>query len=70
MQHPLLISSQSDNLSHFFDRNSHIEWQTVQIQIIWLLQKQTDLDLGLHCLLRQGMACSEGFNIYKYKMYW
>ena len=29
---------------------------TVQIQISWLLQKPTDLDL--HCLLRQGMACS------------
>ena len=28
----------------------------MQIQISWLLQKQTDLDL--HCLLRQGMLCS------------
>ena len=30
--------------------------QTQQIQISWLLQKPTDLDL--HCLLRQGMLCS------------
>ena len=35
MPHPLLISTQSDYLIQFFDRNSHILWQTVQIQIIW-----------------------------------
>ena len=29
-------------------------WQTVQIQISWLLQKPTDLDL--HCLQRQGVS--------------
>ena len=34
--------------------NSHSEWQTVQIQISWLLQKPTDLDL--HCLQRQGIS--------------
>ena len=28
----------------------------MQIQISWLLQNKTDLDL--HCLLRQGMSCS------------
>ena len=56
MPRPLLISSQSDYLIRFFDRNSRIWWQTVQIQISWLLQKPTDLDL--HCLLRQGMSCS------------
>ena len=28
----------------------------MQIQISWLLQKPTDLDL--HCLLRQDMSCS------------
>ena len=28
----------------------------MQIQISWLLQKPTELDL--HCLLRQGMSCS------------
>ena len=35
----------------------------MQIQISWLLQKPTDLDL--HCLLRQGMSCSarEGLNL-------
>ena len=34
----------------------------MQIQISWLLQKPTDLDL--HSLLRQGMSCSarEGLN--------
>ena len=53
---PLLISSQSDYLILVFDRNSHIKWKTVQIQISWLLQKPTDLDL--HSLLRQGMSCS------------
>ena len=30
------------------------EWQTVQIQISWLLQKPTDLDL--HCLQMQGIS--------------
>ena len=34
--------------------NSHSEWQTVQIQFSWLLQKPTDLDL--HCLQRQGIS--------------
>ena len=33
MPPPLLISSQSDYLIQVFDRNSHTEWQTVQIQI-------------------------------------
>ena len=56
MPRPLLISSQLDYLIWIFDRNSHIYWQTVQIQISWLLQKPTDLDL--HCLLWQGMLCS------------
>ena len=50
-QHPLLIASQSDYLIQIVDINSHTEWQTVQIQISWLL---TDLDL--HCLQRQGMS--------------
>ena len=56
MPHPFLIFSQSDYLIWVFDRNSHIQWQTVQIQISWLLQKPTDLNL--HCLLGQGMSCS------------
>ena len=36
----------------------------MQIQISWLLQKPTDLDV--HCLLRQGMSCStsEGLNLW------
>ena len=51
---PLLIFSQSDYLIQIIDTNSHTEWQTVQIQISWLLQKPTDLDL--HCLQRQGLS--------------
>ena len=51
---PLLIFSQSDYLILIADTNSHTEWQTVQIQIRWLLQKPTDLDL--HCLQRQGIS--------------
>ena len=49
---PLLIFSQSDHLIRIVATNSHTYWQTVQIQISWLLQKPTDLDL--HCLERQG----------------
>ena len=51
---PLLIISQSDYLNQVVDQNSHAEWQTVQIQISWLLQKPTDLDL--HCLRMQGIS--------------
>ena len=54
MPHPLLIVSHSDSLIQMFDINSHTEWQIVQIQISWLLQKPTDLDL--HCLQRQGIS--------------
>ena len=54
MPHPLLMFSQSDSLIHNVDRNSYAEWQTVQIQISWLLQKPTDLDL--HCLQRQSIS--------------
>ena len=46
----LLSVSQSDDLIQVVDINSHTEWQTVQIQISWLLKKSTDLDL--HCLQR------------------
>ena len=53
---PLLIFSQSEWLIWIVPINSHTWWQTVQIQINWLLQKPTDLDL--HCLLGQGMSCS------------
>ena len=34
--------------------NSHTKWQTMQIQISWLLKKPTDLDLL--CLQRQGIS--------------
>ena len=34
------IFSQSDYLSQIVDNNSHIEWQTVQIQINWLHRSQ------------------------------
>ena len=51
---PLLIASQSDSLIQIVNINSHTEWQTVQIQISWLLRKPTDLDL--HCLQRSGIS--------------
>ena len=54
MPHPFLIFSQSNYLIQIVDTNSHTEWQTVQIQISWLLQKPTDLDL--HCLQSQGIS--------------
>ena len=54
MPHLHLIFSQSDYLIKIVDINSHTEWQTVQIQISWLLKKPTDL--GLHCLQRQGTS--------------
>ena len=54
MPRPFLIVSQSDYLIQIVDINSHTEWQTVQIQISWLLQKPTDLDL--HCLQRQSIS--------------
>ena len=61
----LLIVSQSDHLIQVVDMNSHIKWQTVQMQIcseatdpvqvqISCLQKPTDLDL--HCLQKQGIS--------------
>ena len=51
---PFPIFSQSDYLIQVVDINSNTEWQTVQIQISWLLKKPTDLDL--HCLQRQGLS--------------
>ena len=48
------IFSQSDYLIQIVDINSHSDWKTLQIQISWLLQKPTDLDL--HCLQRQGIS--------------
>ena len=46
---PLIIFSQSDDLILIVAINSHTQWQTVQIQISWLLKKD------LHCLQRQGI---------------
>ena len=40
---PFLFFSQSDYLIQIVDINSHIQCQTMQIQISWLLQKPTDL---------------------------
>ena len=45
---PLKIFSQSDNLIQVVHTKSNVEWQTVQIQISWLLD--------LHCLQRQGIS--------------
>ena len=53
MPHPFQILSQSNYLIQIADINSYTEWQTVQIQISWLLQKPTDLDL--HCLQWQDI---------------
>ena len=50
---PFPAVSQSDYLIQIPDINSHTGRQTVQIQISWLLQKPTDLDL--HCLQRHGI---------------
>ena len=59
MPRQLLNFSLSDYLIRIFTINSHIKWQTVQIQIEanWsgsTLFAKTDLDL--HCLQRQGKA--------------
>ena len=54
MPRPLLMVSHLDSLIQIVDINSHSEWQTVQIQISWLLKKPTNLDL--HYLQRQGIA--------------
>ena len=54
MPRPLLIFSQSVYLIQIVDTNSNTEWQTLQIQISWLLKKPIDLDL--HCLQRQGIS--------------
>ena len=61
MPHPLLNFSKSDYLIQIVDINSYTEWQTVQIQISWLLQKPTDLDL--HCLQRQGISRFSGARV-------
>ena len=40
---PPPIFSQSDHPTQAVDTNSHSQWQTVQIQTSWLLQKPTNL---------------------------
>ena len=62
MPRPLLISSQSDYLIRFFDRNS--TYSMTNNADPAQLASPTDLDL--HCFLRQGMSCSarEGLTIY------
>ena len=40
MPHPFQTFSQSDYLIQIVDINSHNEWQTVQIQISWLLRSK------------------------------
>ena len=58
MPHLCLIFSQSDYLIQIFAIELHPWWQTVQIQISWLLQKPTDLDL--HCLQNRVHPGSAG----------
>ena len=58
MPRPLLIFSQSGYLIQIVVINLHTWWQTVQIQISWLLQKPTDLDL--HCLQNRIYPDSAG----------
>ena len=54
MLNKLRCHSQSDCLIQAVDTSSHSKWQTVHIQISWLLQKPADLDL--HCLQRKVMS--------------
>ena len=54
MPRPFPIFSQSDYLIQVVDINSNTEWQTVEVQISWLCQKPTDLNL--HYLQRQGIS--------------
>ena len=54
MPQPVLIVNQSYYLIQNVDIDLHNEWQTVHIQISWLLQKPTDLDL--HCLRRHDIS--------------
>ena len=53
MPRPLTIVSQSDDLNKVTETNSHIYWQTVQIQISWFLEPT---DLALHCLQSQSIS--------------
>ena len=65
MPHLFLFVSQSDYLIQVVDTSSYTWWQTVQIQISWLLQKTTDLDLL--CLQRQTYSGLAGPGLTKRK---
>ena len=67
MPGPFQIFNQSDYLIQVVDINSHTEWQTVQIQISWLLQKPTDLDPHCKSSVYRGSA-RQGLIIYHYIM--
>ena len=58
MPRPHLIFSQSGYFIQIVAINLHTWCQTVQIQISWLLQKPTDLDL--HCLQNRVYPGSAG----------
>ena len=63
MPRPILIFSQSGYLFHIVAINLHTWWQTVQIQISWLLQKPTDLELL--CLQNRVYPGSAGQGLIK-----
>ena len=63
-----IIFSQSDSLIQIVDINSDTNWQTEQIQISWLLQKPTDLDL--HCLQKQGIIRGSAWQRLLEQMKW
>ena len=63
MPHPCLIFSQSGYLIQIVAIDLHPWWPTVQIQISWLLQKPTDLDL--HCLQNRVHPGSAGQGLKK-----
>ena len=71
MPRPFQIFSQSDYLIQIVDINSHTEWQTVQIQISWLLSQLIwiytvckgrvypgSAGQGLLCLVDPGWYCN------------
>ena len=63
MPRPILIFSQSGYLFHIVAINLHTWWQTVQIQISWLLKKPTDLELL--CLQNRVYPGSAGQGLIK-----
>ena len=70
MPRPFQIFSQSDYLIQIVAINLHTWWQTVQIQISWLLQKPTDLDL--HCLQNRVYpgSAGQGLRFLHETLYW